>query len=495
MNYISIEIKNKIARLENPSEKIVCGNSDYIIKFLFDEEWDAYHVKTARFTFNGEYTDVVFSGDQCEVPVMQKVDGVFVGVYAGELHTTTPAFVNCEKSILCRNGTPKEPSPDVYGQLMEKLNSQTLKGEKGDKGDKGDKGEQGIQGNTGATGADGKDGADGKSAYEIAKENGFEGSETEWLASMKGASGKDGENGKDGASGRDGENGKDGQDGKDGVSVTHSWNGTVLTVTSASGTSSADLKGEDGKDGIDGKNGIDGKDGADGKDYVLTEADKQEIVNETAKKINTSDFVSKSKSGTQHITSNLEVGQNFQGGGYLKLHSDYGGYIKFDPNNSSVEFTDMMGENYKSISLYNLGGSSGGGGMKLTYLGDLVQGIPTAKLSKYKGIMFLVGLDYDWGMQIDVASSGILWVSDIFYASYGGRMYFPFSPYELSLAGIYTDPYGEGISDTKLMYLDIVPDADWMDWEFSQNNNPFIGARMVNGDNAVVFAKIYGVEV
>ena len=28
----------------------------------------------------------------------------------------------------------------------------------------------------------------------------------------------------------------------DGVSVTHSWNGTVLTVTSASGTSSANLK-------------------------------------------------------------------------------------------------------------------------------------------------------------------------------------------------------------------------------------------------------------
>lgn len=31
--------------------------------------------------------------------------------------------------------------------------------------------------------------------------------------------------------------------GRDGISVTHSWNGTVLTITSASGTSSADLKG------------------------------------------------------------------------------------------------------------------------------------------------------------------------------------------------------------------------------------------------------------
>lgn len=31
----------------------------------------------------------------------------------------------------------------------------------------------------------------------------------------------------------------------DGVSVTHSWNGTVLTINSASGTSSSDLKGKD----------------------------------------------------------------------------------------------------------------------------------------------------------------------------------------------------------------------------------------------------------
>ena len=32
--------------------------------------------------------------------------------------------------------------------------------------------------------------------------------------------------------------------GKDGVSATHSWNGTTLTISSASGTSSANLKGD-----------------------------------------------------------------------------------------------------------------------------------------------------------------------------------------------------------------------------------------------------------
>ena len=31
--------------------------------------------------------------------------------------------------------------------------------------------------------------------------------------------------------------------------IKHKWNGTVLTITSDSGTSSADLKGEKGDDG------------------------------------------------------------------------------------------------------------------------------------------------------------------------------------------------------------------------------------------------------
>lgn len=37
--------------------------------------------------------------------------------------------------------------------------------------------------------------------------------------------------------------------GKDGISATHEWNGTTLTITSASGTSSADLKGAKGDRG------------------------------------------------------------------------------------------------------------------------------------------------------------------------------------------------------------------------------------------------------
>lgn len=49
-----------------------------------------------------------------------------------------------------------------------------------------------LNGNNGTNGSDGKDGingSDGKSAYEVAIENGFEGTESEWLASLKGEDG------------------------------------------------------------------------------------------------------------------------------------------------------------------------------------------------------------------------------------------------------------------------------------------------------------------
>ena len=55
-----------------------------------------------------------------------------------------------------------------------------------------------------------------------------------------------------------------GAKGKDGMSATHSWNGTTLTVTSASGTSSANLRGPAGHTPVK------------GVDY-FTESDKQEI--------------------------------------------------------------------------------------------------------------------------------------------------------------------------------------------------------------------------
>lgn len=63
---------------------------------------------------------------------------------------------------------------------------------------------QGADGYTPVKGVDYSDGADGKSAYEVAVEQGFVGTEAEWLTSLHGADGKDGVDGEKGDPGESG---------------------------------------------------------------------------------------------------------------------------------------------------------------------------------------------------------------------------------------------------------------------------------------------------
>ena len=70
---------------------------------------------------------------------------------------------------------------------------ESLRGEQGEQGERGEQGEPGEGGGEpGLDGRDGVDGNDGRSAYEIALEGGFVGSEAEWLESLQGADGRDG---------------------------------------------------------------------------------------------------------------------------------------------------------------------------------------------------------------------------------------------------------------------------------------------------------------
>ena len=120
--YIKISVNNKIATLQD-DVLIVNGNSDYVIQFTFDAEWEPYETKTARFVTARGYTDVVFSGNEVALPVITDAISVRVGVYAGNLHTTTPAVIFCRRSITDGSGSPVEPTPDVYAQIMERLNN------------------------------------------------------------------------------------------------------------------------------------------------------------------------------------------------------------------------------------------------------------------------------------------------------------------------------------------------------------------------------------
>ena len=118
---IHITVRNKIATGDR--SRIVCGNSDYVAVFDFDAEWAAYDAKTARFVYpGGKYVDVVFYGASCPVPVLHNTIGVKVGVFAGDLHTTTSAWFECDKSILCGSGDPVPPHDGAYAQIMELLN-------------------------------------------------------------------------------------------------------------------------------------------------------------------------------------------------------------------------------------------------------------------------------------------------------------------------------------------------------------------------------------
>lgn len=105
-------------------------------------------------------------------------------------------------------------------------------------------------------------GQNGKSAYEIAVENGFEGTEQEWLESLKGEPGEPGTSGSDGqngAAGQDGVGVKDAEINDKGELVITLTNGQVLNLGVVVGAD-----GEQGPEGPQGKPGEDGEDGEQG---------------------------------------------------------------------------------------------------------------------------------------------------------------------------------------------------------------------------------------
>lgn len=116
----------------------------------------------------------------------------------------------------------------------------------------------------GKDGLDGTNGQNGLSAYEIAKNGGFIGTEEDWLSSLKGAKGEKGEQGIQGVQGEKGQNGKDGTngtngidgiDGKDGIGITNAEINTsgelILTYSNGKSVNLGKVVGADGKDGAD----------------------------------------------------------------------------------------------------------------------------------------------------------------------------------------------------------------------------------------------------
>lgn len=116
-----IAILNRIA-VADAGIELVCNNPTDTIRFEFDKEWSGITAKTARFSWDGKYIDVPFSGNAVKVPEIFQTHYVYVGVFAKNI-TSTPAKVKCRYSIKCLGGKNAPPSNDVYAQIMELLNA------------------------------------------------------------------------------------------------------------------------------------------------------------------------------------------------------------------------------------------------------------------------------------------------------------------------------------------------------------------------------------
>ena len=281
------------------------------VKFVFDGAWKTLH-KVVQFTQCEETYNVVLGigGTTCLLPAELHPGAVKMSLFGYDAEsdttlraTTVPVTLHIRPSGFVADGdTPIPPTLDLYTQLLKKLDekaaglqngkdgfspkvkaeqmesgvvitivdadgetSATLhngaNGEKGSsayqiaveqgyQGSESDwlsslKGDKGEKGNTGAKGNPGQDGADGKSAYAIAVEHGYENSEDEWLLSLKGEKGDTGERGEkgekgdpgdrglQGVPGEKGEKGDAGVAGKDGFSPIANVvkNGSVITIT------------------------------------------------------------------------------------------------------------------------------------------------------------------------------------------------------------------------------------------------------------------------
>ncbi len=137
-------------------------------KFTFDGDWKRFH-KVVQFTQCDETYNIVLGtdGTSLYLPAELHVGAAKMSVFGYDTEsdttvraTTVPLTLNIRPSGFVGDDEPPiPPTPDLYAQLLKKIE------------------EAGH-------------GADGKSAYEIAVEHGYVGTETEWLASLKGEPGE-----------------------------------------------------------------------------------------------------------------------------------------------------------------------------------------------------------------------------------------------------------------------------------------------------------------
>ena len=267
------------------------------VKFVFDGAWKTLH-KVVQFTQCEETYNVVLGidGTTCLLPAELHPGAVKMSLFGYDAEsdtilraTTVPVTLHIRPSGFVADGdTPIPPTLDLYTQLLKKLDEKAAGLQNGKDGFspkvKAEQMKSGVvitivdaDGETSATlhnGANGEKGTDGKSAYQIAVEQGYQGSESDWLSSLKGDKGEKGNTGAKGNPGQDGTDGKSAY----AIAVEHGYEDSeekwLLSLKGEKGdtgergekgdTGDRGLQGVPGEKGEKGDAGVAGKDGTDG---------------------------------------------------------------------------------------------------------------------------------------------------------------------------------------------------------------------------------------
>lgn len=258
---ITIEFALSHSFIRLVKRTLVTSQSQNYVQARFDlrsDDWTA--PITAIFKAdndNNAYSILLDKENTCIIPweVLRNAGTVNVSAFCGDRHTANIAQFTVVQSGYTEGEMPSEPTPTVYEQILKEFEGKQDKLVAGD----------GIKINGNVISA-----VDAKSAYVIALEHGFIGSEDEWLASLKGAKGEKGEQGLQGIQGEKGQNGKDGTngingidgiDGKDGIGITNAEINAsgelILTYSNGTSANLGKVVGADGKDGADLSNEVD----------------------------------------------------------------------------------------------------------------------------------------------------------------------------------------------------------------------------------------------
>ena len=268
-----------------------------LVKFVFDGAWKTLH-KVVQFTQCEETYNLMLGidGTTCLLPSELHPGAVKMSLFGYDAEsdttlraTTVPVTLHIRPSGFVADGdTPIPPTLDLYTQLLKKLDEKAAGLQNGKDGFspkvKAEQMESGVvitivdaDGETSATlhnGANGEKGSDGKSAYQIAVEQGYQGSESDWLSSLKGDKGEKGNTGAKGNPGQDGAEGKSAY----AIAVEHGYEDSeekwLLSLKGEKGdtgergekgdTGDRGLQGVPGEKGEKGDAGVAGKDGTDG---------------------------------------------------------------------------------------------------------------------------------------------------------------------------------------------------------------------------------------